>query len=69
MLHTDGHYFIMRYDASSKTQDSVRKTLGLDPRMIKFSTVKLGNGTLESISKISGSMHWNTNEINGGKDS
>jgi len=68
MLHTDGHYFIMRYDASSKTQDSVRKTLGLDPRMIKFSTVKLGDGTLESISKISGSIHWNATETNGGKD-
>ena len=64
MLHTDGHYFIMRYDASSKTQESVRMTLGLDPRMIKFSTVKLGNGTLESISKIDGAMQWNSHDKN-----
>lgn len=56
--HQDGHYFIMRYDASSKTQDDVRTTLGLDPRMIKFSTVKLGDGKLESISKISGKIPW-----------
>jgi small subunit ribosomal protein S6 len=54
--YTDGHYFIMRYDASSKTQDDVRKTLGLDPRMIKFSSVKLGDGTLESLSKIGGKI-------------
>lgn len=46
----------MRYDASSKIQDDVRKTLGLDPRMIKFSSVKLGDGTLESLSKIGGKI-------------
>ncbi|KAF8852607.1 37S ribosomal protein-like protein Mrp17 [Acephala macrosclerotiorum] len=56
--YTDGHYFIMRYDASSKIQDDVRMTLGLDPRMIKFSTVKLGDGTLESISKLGSSIPW-----------
>lgn len=56
--YTDGHYFIMRYDASSKIQDDVRKTLGLDPRMIKFSSVKLGDGTLASISKLGGEMVW-----------
>ncbi|KAG9248926.1 37S ribosomal protein-like protein Mrp17 [Calycina marina] len=58
LQHSEGHYFVMRYDASSKTQDTVRTTLGLDPRMIKFSTVKLGVGTLESLSRIGGSMAW-----------
>lgn len=58
----DGHYFIMRFDASSKTQDDVRKTLGLDPRMIKFSSVKLGNGTLESLSRIGGNIPWSEKE-------
>ncbi|PMD22070.1 ribosomal protein S6 [Hyaloscypha hepaticicola] len=58
----NGHYFIMRYDASSRIQDDVRKTLGLDPRMIKFSSVKLGDGTLESLSKIGGSIPWDTRE-------
>ncbi len=56
--YTDGHYFIMRYDSSSKIQADVRNTLGLDPRMIKFSTVKLGDGTLESLSRISGQIPW-----------
>jgi small subunit ribosomal protein S6 len=48
----------MRYDASSKVQDNVRKTLGLDPRMIKFASVKLGDGTLESVAKIPGNVSW-----------
>jgi len=60
--YTDGHYFIMRYDASSKIQSDVRNTLALDPRMIKFSTVKLGDGTLESLSRISGKIPWDTRE-------
>jgi small subunit ribosomal protein S6 len=58
----DGHHFVMRFDSSSKTQDNLRKTLGLDPRMIKFNTVKLGDGTLESISKIGGRMPWANEE-------
>lgn len=48
----------MRYDANSAAQDSVRKTLGLDPRMIKFSSIKLGDGKLESICKIGGKVAW-----------
>ena len=58
----EGHYFIMRFDGSSKTQDEVRQTLGLDPRMIKFSSVKLGNGTLDGLGKISGDAAWGATE-------
>ncbi|CAG8980683.1 hypothetical protein HYALB_00007175 [Hymenoscyphus albidus] len=60
--YTSGHYFIMRYDGSSRIQDDVRTTLGLDPRMIKFTNVKLGDGTLESISKIGGNVAWKERE-------
>ncbi|KAL2075667.1 hypothetical protein VTL71DRAFT_610 [Oculimacula yallundae] len=60
--YNNGHYFIMRYDASSKIQDDVRNTLGLDPRMIKFSSVKLGDGTLEKSSRIGGKMPWKERE-------
>ncbi|TVY29412.1 37S ribosomal protein, mitochondrial [Lachnellula hyalina] len=60
--YTNGHYFVMRFDASSKIQDDVRMTLGLDPRMIKFSSVKLGDGTLESLSRISGNVEWKNRE-------
>lgn len=52
----------MRYDANSMVQDNVRKTLGLDPRMIKFSSVKLGDGTLESISKVGSKIPWSERE-------
>jgi small subunit ribosomal protein S6 len=52
----------MRYDASSKIQDDVRTTLGLDPRMIKFTSVKLGDGTLEALSKVSGDVKWDKRE-------
>jgi small subunit ribosomal protein S6 len=62
-IYHEGHYFIMRYDASSAVQDNVRKTLGLDPRMIKFSSVKLGDGTLESLSKVSAKIPWAEREM------
>jgi len=60
--HSTGHYFLIRFDASSQTQADVRTTLGLDPRMIKFSSVKLGDGTLETIGKIGGKIPWETRE-------
>ncbi|KAI5807066.1 ribosomal protein S6 [Geopyxis carbonaria] len=38
-----GYYFIMRFDSNAKAQEEMRNTLGLDPRMVKFSVVKMGN--------------------------
>ncbi|TVY44072.1 37S ribosomal protein MRP17, mitochondrial [Lachnellula subtilissima] len=49
--YTNGHYFVMRFDASSKIQDDVRTT-----------SVKLGDGTLESLSRISGNVEWKNRE-------
>ena len=43
-----GHYFLMRFDSSSSAQKSLRNTLGLDPRMVKFSVVKVG-GKLDEV--------------------
>ncbi|KKZ62732.1 hypothetical protein EMCG_00318 [[Emmonsia] crescens] len=48
----------MRFDSSSAVQQSVRRTLGLDPRMIRFSVVKLGD-KLQEIKDVSGSVEWN----------
>lgn len=45
-IYDEGHYFIMRFDTSSPTQEKVRTTLSLDPRMVRFSSVKLGDGKL-----------------------
>jgi small subunit ribosomal protein S6 len=48
----------MRFDASGAVQTSIRRTLGLDPRMINFSVVKLGD-KLEEIKDIDGKVQWN----------
>ena len=59
-----GHYFIMRFDSSAATQAEVRRSLGLDPRMIRFSVVKLGDKLaakqgIESMEKYDGGgAHW-----------
>jgi len=58
-VYKDGHYFILRFDSSAKTQHAVRRTLGLDPRMIRYSVVKMGS-TLEEISNVAGKAEWNT---------
>jgi len=63
--YTAGHYFVMRFDSSSQAQEDVRTTLGLDPRMIRFSSVKLGDGTLDGkagIGRIGGGVGWSERE-------
>ncbi|KAL3480396.1 ribosomal protein S6 [Aspergillus californicus] len=55
--YTSGHHFIMRFDSSGPVQTAVRRTLGLDPRMIRFSVVKLGD-KLEEIKGVGGSVEW-----------
>ncbi|KAL2358219.1 ribosomal protein S6 [Cryomyces antarcticus] len=57
-LHHTGHYFIMRFDSSARAQHAVRRTLGLDPRMIRYSVVKMGS-TLEQIKEVGGKAEWN----------
>ena len=52
-----GHYFILRFDSSGQTQHAVRRTLGLDPRMIRYSVVKMGE-KFEEISKVGGKAQW-----------
>ncbi|CAH0036551.1 unnamed protein product [Clonostachys solani] len=57
MRHTHGHYFVMRYDASTKVHQDVRSTLRLEPRMIRSAHVKLGDGKLETLARF-GSPKW-----------
>ncbi|KAF8249545.1 37S ribosomal protein Mrp17 [Wilcoxina mikolae CBS 423.85] len=45
-----GHYFLMRFDSNPETQKGLRDVLGLDPRMIKFSVVRLGS-KLEEVAR------------------
>lgn len=56
--YSEGHHFIMRFDSSGPVQSSIRRTLGLDPRMINFSVVKLGD-KLEEIKDVEGKVQWN----------
>jgi small subunit ribosomal protein S6 len=43
----------MRFDASARTQHSLRKTMGLDPRLIRYSIVKMGT-KFEEIKDVEG---------------
>ncbi|KAI1840877.1 hypothetical protein JX266_012887 [Neoarthrinium moseri] len=52
MRHKTGHYFALRFDASIATQEAVRRVLANDPRMIRYSSVKLGDGKLTTLSKF-----------------
>lgn len=59
MKHREGHYFVMRYDASTDAHSGVRNTMKLDPRVIRAAHVKLGDGTLGSMAKFGGAK-WDT---------
>lgn len=59
MKHREGHYFVMRYDASADAHSGVRNTMKLDPRVIRAAHVKLGNGTLANMAKFGG-VKWDT---------
>lgn len=41
--HHKGHYFCMTFDSSAGVQAEVRRQLGLNPHMIRFSVVKVGD--------------------------
>lgn len=58
-IHHQGRYFILRFDSDSTTQQVVRRTLSLDPRMIRFSIVKLGS-KLEEIKEYGGKAEWHS---------
>ncbi|KAI9671350.1 MAG: hypothetical protein M1831_004259 [Alyxoria varia] len=55
--HHAGHYFILRFDCSADAQHTVKRTLSLDPRMIRYSLVKMGR-TLEDIKDVGGDANW-----------
>ncbi|KAK4944617.1 hypothetical protein LTR10_016051 [Elasticomyces elasticus] len=66
--HHQGHYFVMQFDGSVKVQQEVRRLLGLDPRMIRYSMVKVGDklgGVNGAIEEVDGDIPWNSG---GGKD-
>lgn len=61
--HYQGHYFIMQFDSSAAAQGEVKRTLSLDPRMVRFSIVKLADkmgktALMEGIEGHSGNVEW-----------
>ncbi|CAI6341222.1 unnamed protein product [Periconia digitata] len=51
--HHAGHHFIMRFDASANSQHLLRRTMSLDPRLIRYSIVKIGT-KFEDIKDVEG---------------
>ncbi|KAF2398802.1 hypothetical protein EJ06DRAFT_512915 [Trichodelitschia bisporula] len=51
--YTLGHYFVMRFDASARCQHMLRKTWNKDPRLLRFSVVRLGY-KLDEVADVSG---------------
>lgn len=61
VTHYTGHHFILRFDSSPRIQHALRRTMGLDPRLIRYSVVKLGE-KLEDISDVPGVAPWGSGE-------
>lgn len=53
----NGHYFVMRYDTSTQTQRDVMQSLRLDQRVIRSTSVKLGDNKLSTMSRF-GQIDW-----------
>jgi len=53
--HHAGHYFIMRFDSDARTQHGLRRTLALEPRLLRYSVVKLGQ-KLGDIANVPGEV-------------
>lgn len=56
-LQDSGHHFIMRFDCSPVAQRHMRKTIAIDPRMLRCGVVRLGK-TLEDIHDVKGTVPW-----------
>ena len=47
----------MRFDSSAQTQHIVQRTLRLDPRLLRFSVVKMGT-KLSELADVGGTAEW-----------
>ncbi|KAF3354870.1 37S ribosomal protein MRP17 like [Verticillium longisporum] len=61
MKHKEGHYFVMRYDASARAHQTMRSTISLDPRVIRSAHVKVGDGKLGSMARF-GAIKWDVRD-------
>lgn len=61
--HHHGHYFLVRFDASAAAQAAMCRALKLDPRMIRFSVIKLAErlgtrGQIAGLEAVEGRVDW-----------
>ena len=57
--YDSGHHFILRFDASPAVQELVRKTVAIDPRMLRCGVVKMGkHGSLREVCDVRGKAEW-----------
>lgn len=57
----------MRFDSSAATQAAMCRSLGLDPRMIRFSVIKLADrlgtkGQIQGTEEVGGKVDWMAGE-------
>jgi len=52
----------MRFDASPSVQELVKKTVAIDPRMVRCGVVKMG-GRLNDIVDVKGTVDWQRNSV------
>lgn len=63
--HHKGHYFVLTFDSSAAVQTEIRRQLSLNPHMIRFSVVKLGDklggrrNEKGKIEDVAGRLEWN----------
>ena len=57
LRHDSGHHFILRFDASPAVQELVKKTVAVDPRMVRCGVVRMG-GRLKDIAEAKGTVEW-----------
>lgn len=58
--HHAGHWFIMRFDASSQTQHNIRRLMGLEPRLLRCTVVRMGHklGDIADVPGQAEEMAW-----------
>ncbi len=58
--HAAAQYFVMRFDARGGAQTELRRVLRLDPRLVRFSVVRLGRSLAGSggVASVPGAPEW-----------
>ena len=65
--HHVAHYFVLRFDSSSRTQHVLKRSMTLDSRLLRYTMVRLGR-TLDDLADVGGKAEeWSNVPGNEGK--